>query len=374
MNIRYYFNRLRTMRSSDANDQQVRTETLRVISRYTQDRAILSRLVAFYVRITETKDGREELEKVLGDFATPEQLLDHRRRRQIIRDIYYSKFFYRMRAEEYFRYHFEDLSPAGRRSYVSEWEIWESFASIMDSEESRILEDKYQFYQNVSSWFKREAIRLSGDSDRDLFIDFCSRHTCFFVKPLSSCGGRGVRRLTVGPDGDAEALFQQLLADGSCILEEPIRQREEMARFHPESINTIRIVTARINGQPELVQTSVRMGVGSSVVDNGCLSSSVDLQSGIITTPGRAAHSKGLYLFHPDTGMQILGSQIPEWGKLLEQTMEQFSHFPRQRVIGWDMAYSDAGWIVVEANAIPDIQILAGNGIGMRRVLEEIIH
>ncbi len=343
-----------------------------ILSRYTQGRALLSSILAFLVRVTESRRGREELAATMAAYASAEQLGSARWRRRVRRDIYFTEFYNRISADEYFRYHFEDLSKTGRRSYVGDTELVETFRRMDDPEEAQILYDKYRSYQFFTPYYKREAILITGEQDEALFRAFCERHPCFFAKPLSQCGGHGVRRLTVGTDGSPETLFRQLLAEDAVILEEPILQGAEMARFHPQSINTVRVVTARVDGEIRIVQTSVRLGTGESVVDNGCLSAAVDPGTGLITTPGRAAHEKGLYLRHPDTGEQILGSRIPEWEALLAQVKEQAALLRRQRVVGWDMAYSREGWLIVEANSHPAIQILAGNGVGMRPVFREI--
>ncbi|MBR5430083.1 MAG: hypothetical protein IK116_06095, partial [Firmicutes bacterium] len=218
------------------------------------------------------------------------------------------------------------------------------------------------------------ALLISSDADKAAFLDFCTRHPVFFVKPLSERGGHGVRRVDLAQEGEAAELFVRLLTQyGSAIVEQPIIQAEGMARFHPASINTVRVVTMRHkDGSLEIIQTSVRLGTGDSVVDNGCLSASVDTDSGIITSPGRAAHEKGVYLRHPDTGVQILGSSVPDWQELLDQVKEQAAVFKKQRFIGWDMAYSVDGWVVVEVNSHPALQTLSGAGVGARALCERV--
>jgi hypothetical protein len=44
----------------------------------------------------------------------------------------------------------------------------------------------------------------------------------------------------------------------------------------------------------------------------------------------------------------------------------------KQRIVGWDMAYSVDGWLMVEANTNPGLQILAGDGVGVRGMFERI--
>ena len=72
------------------------------------------------------------------------------------------------------------------------------------------------------------------------------------------------------------------------------------------------------------------------------------------------------YKVHPDTGVQFAGSVIPEWRQLLQLTEQAHRSFPVQELIGWDYAWTDKGWDLVEANPNPSFgswQALSGKGI-----------
>ena len=341
-----------------------------VIAGYTSGRPMLSTIAAAAFYITESREGKEELSDIFRAYYPNTKNKGWIQR--IKRDIYYTEFYYQINADEYFRYQFENLSKAGRKKYVGDNELIARFKKMDDPEEKQILADKYNTYCKFTKYYKRDVILVKNKDDYASFLDFCIVHPTFFIKPLSLCSGHGVRKLEIGKEGTAEEIFRTVVEKGPMIVEEPIKQAEEMGKYHHQSINTVRIVTFQKDGKIDIVQSSVRLGMGESVVDNGCLSASVDLENGIITSPGRAAHQKGLYLKHPDTNIQILGSHIPEWERLLAQVREQAKVLKKQRIVGWDMAYSVDGWVIVEANSHPGIQILAGNGIGMRDVFEEI--
>ncbi len=344
-----------------------------VISRKTYGKSALAHLAASFYGLLSSSASEEELVKIIRAHVPEKKWMNERWLTEIKRDIYYTEFFNRVNADEFFRYQFELLSAKGRHNYVGAAEIISGFKEIDDPEESKILQNKYNTYCFFQPYYKREAVLINGMEDDRLFLNFSSRHPVFFTKPLFSSGGRGVRLFELGTDGNKEALFQKVLELSPAIVEQPIQQAEEMGKFHPSSINTVRVVTLQKEGKVSIIQTSVRLGTGDSVVDNGCLSASVDTESGIITSQGRAAHEKGLYLKHPDTGEQILGSRLPAWNDLLKLVRKLASGFKKQRLVGWDMAYSTNGWVIVEANSHPGIQTLAGSGIGVRNLFEDII-
>ncbi len=343
-----------------------------VISRFTQGKPVLAYPVSWVIRLFETKDSKAELVKVMQSYNYGKDQLKGIKKWRIKNDIYFSEFNYRVNADEYLRYRFENLSDEGRKKYVGSTELIEGFHKVADPEEAKILANKYNAYCYFKQYYNREAILVNDEKDLRAFEAFCAENKQFFIKPLSEYGGQGVQRYTLQINDKLEELLKEFTKDGPVIIEQPIIQAEEMAKFHPQSINTVRIVTAHLKTGIEVVQTSVRLGMGDSVVDNGCLSASVDTEMGIISTPGRVAHGAGLYLRHPDTGEQILGSEIPHWKELLDLVKELANKLERQKVVGWDFAYSVNGWIVVEANSNPSIQILAGAGTGMRSVFERI--
>ena len=310
-------------------------------------------------------------EQSFRGWLTEEQRRDKQYMRRVRRDIAYCAVRHETNAEEYFRYKFEFLNDKGRHEYVGVKEMLRRFNQL-DSPERMNLTDKSLAYEMFKEYYRREQIEILSDEDLPVFLDYLTRHRTAIVKPLDSCGGNGVCRIDVA-EGEEESAFRAIRAKGGCVIEEMIRQAPEMAKFHPGSVNTIRVVTCNRGGEISIVQTSVRMGMGDSFVDNGCLSSAVDTETGIITSMGRKAHGNGLYVIHPDTGEQILGARIPKWDELLAFARKLPEKLPNQRIIGWDLALAEDGWMMIEGNSHPHIQILAGNGVGVRDLYEDMV-
>ena len=303
--------------------------------------------------------------------------LTAKEKRRMSLDVLFCRFYYWMKTDEYFRYKFMNLSDRGRKEYVCDIELIYELKKQNDPASYPILRTKDITAETFKEYFKRECIRIEGKKDIDKFRDYCSRHDTFIVKPLAgSYGGKGVRIITVSKDNSADTVFKNLLAEMKktpYMLEEVIEQDPRMAKFHPQSVNTIRLVTINENRNVEIVQACVRIGMGDSIVDNGCLSSAVDIERGVVTSLGRCAHKAGLYAFQPDTGEQIIGAQIPKWEELKKQIVDMANVLPNQRVIGWDLALSTRGWVMVEGNSHPAIQTLSGEGIGARELFNRLL-
>lgn len=300
-----------------------------------------------------------------------------REKRRMALDVLFCRFYYWINTDEYFRYKFMNLSDCGRKEYVGDMELIYELKKQNDPAAYPILRTKDITAETFKEYFKRECIRIEGKKDIDKFRDYCSRHEKFVVKPLAgSYGGKGVRIITISEENPVDTVFRNLLAEmkkNPYMLEEVIEQDPGMAKFHPQSVNTIRLVTINENRNVEIVQACVRIGMGDSVVDNGCLSSSVDIEHGIVTSLGRCAHKAGLYAFQPDTGEQIIGAKIPKWEELKKQIVDMANVLPNQRVIGWDLALSTKGWVMVEGNSHPAIQTLSGEGVGARELFNRLL-
>ncbi len=338
-------------------------------------RAARSRALTALVHLIESGDSKRKLDDTIKLYQPEWSEAGRFDIRRLRRDIYFSELYYGIDVSEYFRYRFYELSDACRKEHVGQKELTARISRLADPEERAMLIDKYRCFLFFRPYYKRDAAILNDEDDLVSFKEFCSKHRVFFTKPIDQSRGAGVRRLELGENDDIRDLFSSLTSEGTVIVEEPIRQGRELARFHPQSINTVRVVTARVDGKVEIVQSCLRMGRGASVIDNassGGLSAPVDHNSGIITGTARYAYQPGRFERHPDTGEQIPGSRLPEWDSLTAMVLELADMLKKQRIVGWDMAYSVDGWLMVEANTNPGLQILAGDGVGVRGMFERI--
>ena len=61
------------------------------------------------------------------------------------------------------------------------------------------------------------------------------------------------------------------------------------------------------------------------------------------------------YVTHPDSGVNLKGYQLPDWEQLIHMCVEMSGQMPTVKYIGWDLAYTDRGWIVIEGNGMSQI-------------------
>ena len=328
---------------------------------------------AKYLMMPLQKKNTKKLDRVIGSYVPEERRSDRTYLKRLKKDLFACDYAYSCSYYEYFVFDFEHRTKEERREFVTEAEflpICNRVAAKGHTE--RLFRDKYQAYQTFQPYYKRDCIKVTGETDRDRFYEFAASHPRFIVKALDKSRGRDNYVFDLeDAEQTTEEIFALMLSVGMCIVEELIEQAEEMKRFHPSSVNTIRFVTLLQDGGVRPLFALVRMGCGEAHIDNvsaGGLFAVIDVDSGVIVTPGIRRVGSKLTEFdvHPDSGVPIKGTAVPRWeeARKLAETLALL--VPEQPYVGWDLALTEDGWVVVEGNHKPSltsIQIALGHGV-----------
>lgn len=266
---------------------------------------------------------------------------------------------------EYRCYHFYDKTKSERKDYLARFESW---SLLRNPRTNALPDDKFMRFELFSQFFNRDVLLLKfvdESSEQIMFESFRKKHNEAIIKPLHGSKGKGVQKIILGSFSDYHHFKREI--NTPCLMEQVIVQGKELAVFHPESINTVRMVTC-INkkGDFSILWTLFRTGCGGSVVDNvgaGGIISLID-SNGIIISEGMRADS--YYDVHPDTKVKFKGYPIPMWSNLCRLAEKAHRSMPNQCVFGWDFAWSESGWNLVEVNSSPapdSFQILSNSGI-----------
>lgn len=289
----------------------------------------------------------------------------------IVRDMIYSLHRFGFSFQEYCVYGFVNLTSRCRSTFVAD-KLRYQYCDILNKKEiEHLMTDKYACYNAYKRFYKREIIGCYCMKDKDAFIDFVSRHDRFIFKPLNEHSGHGVKIL-ITSQISPELFFAESVSKGEFVVEELIQQGHELSLIHPNSVNSLRVVTFVINNRVKIIGATLRMGCGNAFADNaglGGIYASIDSQHGIVQTD--AMNYKGEHFnFHPTTGVQINGFKLPKWHEALNLIEEISTEVEGTTLISWDIAYSNKGWVMVEANDNGAWIILQSNKmIGLKSVL-----
>jgi len=207
--------------------------------------------------------------------------------------------------------------------------------------------------------------RIDGLGDRPLLppIDL-------FSKPTAGGNGAGAARwireedrsyraedgARMTPDHLLTALRES--AERGPILVQPlVRNQDELREIVGETLSTVRFVSVLTrSGSWEPILAIHRSAERDSAVDNtgaGGAAAAIDLRTGRlgrVLVPG----SEGGQFFdiHPRTGRRIEGARLPCWDEVFALVRRAHLAFAEHPVVGWDIAITPDGPLLVECNLV----------------------
>lgn len=266
--------------------------------------------------------------------------------------------------EEEFIYGFLHKTHAEKSQYITVHSKQTYFDYLNDKDAEKIFADKYRTYCAFREEYRREVILLTGEEDYETFSAFVDRHPVFFVKPYSLALGKGIYKENLANWEGKRPLFEHLLRHGlqggdyswslgcKVVLEELIPQADSMAILNPSSVNIIRLATVLIDGETKFAFACLRVGRkgrDAASATEGEIYCGINMESGVVETVG-ITDILERFEKHPDNGIQLKDFQVPRWDELLAFGSVISKRVPAVRYVGWDLALTDAGWVVVEGN------------------------
>jgi len=216
------------------------------------------------------------------------------------------------------------------------------------------FDNKNEFNEKFDKYLNRDWMFLDGKNYKE-FEKFVNKHQTFIVKPNSLSCGKGVRKIN-SKNQDLKKLYDELYQTEAYLIEEVAAQHKEMNKLHPDSVNTVRIVTIVSDyGIPSVVSAVVRIGTNHNVIDNfnnGGITAMIDLETGKICS--NAINTKRqIFEKHPTTNVKLKGFQIPLFEDVKKMVEEASLVVKDVRLIGWDVCIGEEKPCLIEANPFP---------------------
>ena len=245
------------------------------------------------------------------------------------------------------------------RKKILTYKKWEKIISLNNSNYSHFLKNKIDFNTYFKEFVGRDWLYSKQCSYED-FLLFFKKYKDIFIKPIDGLEGDGCQILNYTEGKDYRPVFDSITKN-RYIIEEKIIQHSSLV-FNNKSVNTIRIYTVYDKSQCKAfcISATLRVGVGDCIVDNshsGGIAYEIDLETGIIDSKGWG-HDYSDVLFHPGNTTPMLGFKIPFWECVLDICIKAAQMIPNVLFIGWDVAITENGPILVEGNHTPDLDIM----------------
>ena len=214
------------------------------------------------------------------------------------------------------------------------------------------LENKDEFNKLYKKYIGRGFIQFQ-EATKEEVREFCSTREYLFCKMQDLECGHGCERIKISNYESFDKLYDYLKEKDFCILEDNIEQHPALKKLYPNAVNSMRFITVLDkDGEPHLLYIVQKMGLGGSIIDNNCLFTPVDPETGIMKYPAHSGDTlKGIiYEEHPDTHIKIQGYQIPFVKEAVKMVLEAAKVTPQIRYVGWDVATTPNGPAIIEGN------------------------
>ena len=174
---------------------------------------------------------------------------------------------------------------------------------------------------------------------------------------------------TIGVEDLADQIAA--FADEGYLFQERLVPHAMLAEICGPAVGTVRLLTAMTGRGPELIATVWKVIGGGNIADNfwrrGNMLAAIDSDSGtVLRVASGLGHEAATHESHPDSGMPLPGLVLPDWQAARATCLSAATALAGLRLIGWDIALTEHGPVIVEANTLPAFnlhQIATGRGL-----------
>jgi hypothetical protein len=239
------------------------------------------------------------------------------------------------------------------------------------------------FFNRKKGVLNGSAVKLSEENLTSFFKD---ADFPIVIKPIDGANGIGfdvivkfdnkkntvsTRKLgTISVNSFISCLFDNLEDPDGYVLQDYIVQHHDLSAFYEHSVNSLRVVTFMDNDKKISVDCALmKFGAGKAITDNdnvgGRVFAFMDTNDGSLSKGFTGSFSQLPIEFHPDSKMRIFQYTVPFWKESLELAMSAHQVLPYPRHLGWDIAISEKGPLIIEPNSFLAISVYQKGGNDM---------
>lgn len=294
-------------------------------------------------------------------------------------DVVYSGLKYQAGYVDYLDFELYNVPHKNRSTFITRGVNNEYVKKLNSLETMKQLKDKTYFLKANPDLTRRTWLDLRTVTYDD-YTAFVEENHLVIAKPIDGICGRGIAKYDITSD-HVQTSYEDMLSNQRFLIEPYLVQHPTLMHLHPNSVNSLRIVTINIDGTITIPFACLRCGNGK-VVDNlnsGGFAARIDLETGTVDTHGVGKYN-AVASVHPITGVPFKGLNIPHFKKAKNLAVEAASRIPQLGYVGWDIAILEDGPVIVEGNEFPghDIyqspEFLGEKKIGYKPLFDSIIY
>lgn len=206
----------------------------------------------------------------------------------------------------------------------------------------------------------------------------------FFIKSITLEAGEGVLfcqkvNNEIHVNGVQKTIldFYKILSDKKWILQKKYVSHKDLAKINSTALNSTRIFTILNDGEPEFLCAYQGFAAGNATSDSwqhGSVYVGIDLKNETLKEYGLTSVSdkrSGLLKEHPDSRLKFKDYKIPFLHEAVELCIRAHRLLYFNFIIGWDVAITDSGPLIIEANEKPGMNVAQALNGGLRGKIVE---
>lgn len=276
--------------------------------------------------------------------------------------------------KHYFQYGLQYKgSCIGDYIFNSEWFTYSLPLLEWAKEEAAILTEKERCIKHFVSAgiqttqlygfidISEEQLYILEDEKKTSLVSLLLENKRLFTKPHDGHQGKGAYLLEAIDEqyclvNGEKYSFAELAkkVNKGYIVETAVRNHPDLDKIYPHSLNTMRIVTMRTpSGDVRYITAFHRFGAYGRNVDNfhsGGVALGVDVKNGCWRKFAYSEDPAYKGTKHPDSGFIFENQPIPLLKEAIELAIKAHKSFERIHAVGWDVAITPEGPIIIEGN------------------------
>lgn len=276
---------------------------------------------------------------------------------------------------DYLKSDYINLTKEEKKTHVTTKSFYKILSYLNDKNYREVMNNKILFNKVFKDYIKRDFIDLRVCSKED-FIKFCEGKEIVFSKRVRDFGGHGVSKIVL-KDKDLEKLYEEINERKEFLVEEAIVQHEVLNKINPYAVNSFRVVTLVKDGKAHILGNALRINTDDAVAI-GCEDAYMRLdEEGKICSRVLDDYAN-VYESHPMIKVPFKDLKIPYVKEAFEMCIEAALEVPEVRYVGWDVAITENGPVMMEGNEWPSYGLIQFNKfndekIGHRKQIEDIL-
>ena len=253
---------------------------------------------------------------------------------------------------DYLKGDYINLTKEEKETYVTTKSFYKILKYLNHPMYTVCMHDKLLFNKIYYDFINRNFIDLRVSTVDDL-KNFVKNKKHVFAKPPHDFGGHGIQKIAIKGIDDYNKLFKELRKKEINLVEEEIIQHEAVSKLNPYAVNPLRIVTLLDkNCKPHILATALRINMDDSAVV-GCTDVYMRINENGEVCSRVVDDVANTYEEHPLTKYKFKDAKIPYIKEALDMCKKAALKVPEVRYVGWDVAITPNGPVIMEGNEYP---------------------